>query len=108
MLNKVYQKLDPVTGPIPREEFKKLVDAPYGEALRRIRKHDPLYGRPPGEKFKWACTFTREVTEEGVGYVMAESEEEAEEMAGKLKESDLHWDVSDRYGSMVLDSVDPE
>lgn len=108
MLKKVYSKLDPVTGPIPRDEFSKLVVAPYGQALKEIRKYDPLYGRITGEKFKWAVRFTREVEEEGWGYVEAATEEEVIELGKKLKAKDLNWDAGDYVGMPTFDSVEPE
>jgi hypothetical protein len=101
-------KLDPVTGPIPRDKFAEIVNAPYGAATKAIRQYDPLYGRKEGEKFKWAVRFTREVEEEGWGYVEAESAEEAEELGRKLKESDLTWDVGDYVNMPTFDSVEPE
>ncbi|MCK1445396.1 hypothetical protein IVB43_23715 [Bradyrhizobium sp. 48] len=101
-------KLDPVTGPVPREKFSELVEAPHGQAVRMIRRYDPYYGRKEGEPFKWAVRFTREIEEEGYGYVEAATEEEAEELGRQLKEKDLTWDVSDRYGHAVFDGVEPE
>src|ERR1035437_3871322 len=44
---------DPITGPLSREQFKALVDAPFGHATKEIRKIDPLYGRADGEKFEF-------------------------------------------------------
>jgi hypothetical protein len=64
-------KLDPVTGPLTRDELKTLAAAPVGAALRAIRKHDPLYGYPPGTKINWLATFVRE--QEGYAYVKAAS-----------------------------------
>lgn len=82
----------PSTGPIPPDEFKKLADAPFGAALKTIRKFDPLYGLPPGEKIKWRVTFEREITQEGEAYVMAASKEEAEKLADEIPESKICWD----------------
>lgn len=101
-------KLDPVTGPIPREKFAEIVNAPFGYATKAIRKYDPFYGRKEGEKFKWAVRFTREVEEEGWGYVEAETEEEAIELGQALKEKDLTWDVGSYVSRPCFDSVEPE
>jgi hypothetical protein len=101
-------KLDPVTGPLSREQFAELVAAPFGEAIKRIRKIDPMHGRKEGEKFTWAVRFTREIEEEGWGHVEASTEEEAIELGRKLDPAKLNWDVSDYYTSPQFDSVEPE
>ena len=101
------KKIDPVTGPVPREKFNEIVNAPYGQATKLIRKYDPLYGRN-GEKFKWAVRFTREVEEEGWGHVEAATEEEAIELGRKLDPDKLNWDVGDFVTVAQFDSVEPE
>jgi len=87
--------LDPVSGPVPREILKSLVDAPFGEALKTIRKYDPLYGRIEGEPVKWRVHFERELVESGSAIVEASSEKEALEIAELLDENDVSWDDAD-------------
>ncbi len=84
-------------GPLSQEEFKALVEAPYGAAKLAIQKHDPLWGRDepdPGEKRKWRVT------------VEAETEEEAEELAQAIPDSQINWDYEDSDPPEV-DSVEP-
>jgi hypothetical protein len=81
------------TGPITREKLFELAAAPYGEALKEIRKIDPLWGFAPGEKIKFRVTASRYAREEGFATVEAETEEEAKELADKLKESEFSWDA---------------
>lgn len=83
-------KLDPVTGPIPREEFARLIDAPYGAALKAIRKYDPMYGRAEGEKISWCVEVTAMTS--GTARVEASSEEEAEKIAENLSSAEIDWD----------------
>jgi len=87
--------LDPVSGPVPRDVLKSLVDAPFGAALKTIRKYDPLYGRVEGETIKWRVRFERELIETGSAVVDASSEKEAMEIAGLLDEGDVNWDDPD-------------
>lgn len=95
--------LDPSTGPIPRAEFAKLVDGPYGAAVKIIRRHDPMYGREEGEKIKWRVEVTGTMT--GTGWVEACSREEAEKAAENMSSSEIDWDGG-REGFDVL-SVEP-
>jgi hypothetical protein len=83
---------DPSTGPIPKDKFMELVDAPFGEARKVIQKHDPQWGRAEGEKFRWVCEVQRTAGDGGKAYVMAASQEEADDLADDLSESDIHWD----------------
>lgn len=88
--------MDPITGPMPRAEFKALVEAPFGEATKAIRKYDPLFGRKPGEKLKWEVRCRS--TMEGWAYVEAENEDEADKLAAKLSCNDVDWcDYSDDF-----------
>jgi hypothetical protein len=97
--------LDPVTGPVPRETFKDLVNLPFGEATKRIRKFDPMYGRQPGEKIPW--TITCEVRRlEGRATVMASSEKEAGDLAQDLSSGDVDWD--DYLEDLDILTVEPE
>lgn len=98
--------LDKATGPIPRDEFASLVSAPYGAAEKAIRKYDPLWGRKPGEKLKWRVKFTREVTEVGYATVEAESEKEAEELADKISDASISWDVEGWQDNGTIESVE--
>lgn len=102
-------KHDPISGPIPRHEFRKLATAPHGEALRVIRKHDPLFGREPGEKIKWRVEFERRARERGYGVVEAATLKEAQELAEKLKAREIDWEPdwnSDEQGEVV--SLEPD
>ena len=101
---------DPITGPLSREDFRSLWDAPYGEALEAIRKHDPLYGRKPGEKIRWRVTLKREVPEIGTATVIAATEEEATQLADKLTDAEIDWDVDDCYADAdgIVEKVEPE
>jgi hypothetical protein len=82
---------DPSTGPLSRETFKKLVDAPYGQAKKEIQKIDPLYGREPGELIEWKVRFRADMM--GTAFVKATSEEEAENLAAELSPNDVDWDT---------------
>lgn len=86
---------DPVTGPLSREQFAALVAAPYGEAVKAIRKHDPLYDRDEGEPIKWKIRLRRTSTETGIAYVEAATEKGAEALADLLNERDISWDYDD-------------
>jgi hypothetical protein len=98
-------KLDPVTGPMSREEFAAAVAAPFGHAAKAIQKHDPMWGRAPGEKFAWRVRVEREALDRGTATVMADSQEEADKLADKLSDTEIDWD----YGSdgFVVISVEP-
>lgn len=98
--------LDPSTGPIPRDKFREIVAAPFGEAANEIRKYDPLWGRAPGEKLKWKVTYEREVVETGTAIVEAETEKEAERLADGLDDSKIRWDYN-REGDIISLHVEP-
>lgn len=99
-------KLDPVTGPMSREEFALAVSAPAGQAAKIIRKYDPQFGRAPGEKFPWKVSVSRDGADTGTAYIMAANQEEADEAADALTETEVHWDYSD--GGLVITSVEPD
>ncbi len=101
-------RLDPVTGPMSREEFAEAVNAPFGEARKAIRKHDPLWGRETGEMIKWEIKFTRTVHEVGFATVEATTEKEAEKLADKIPESQISWDVGDDCGDIEIEDVSPK
>lgn len=84
--------LDPSTGPISREKFKELIDAPFGAAAKEIRKFDPLFGRAEGKTVKWRVTVQRDSQDQGIIYVDASSEEEALTIAEEANDSDVDWD----------------
>ena len=98
---------DPVTGPISKELFKKLADAPFGEATKTIRQHDPLWGRAEGEKIEWIITVQREVTGLGTAIIKAASENEANDLADDLVSSEIDWDDVDINWFEVV-SVEPK
>ncbi len=81
---------DPSTGPVPREQFFALVNAPFGEAAKKIRKFAPMFGRADGEKITWRVECTGTMT--GTAFVEACSEEEAVEAADNLTAADVDWD----------------
>jgi hypothetical protein len=95
---------DPVTGPIDRATLKELADAPFGKAAEFIRKYDPQWGRAEGEKFRWKVTVRRE--DGGTAYVMAASQEEADEAADDLTESEIDWDFDG--DAFVVETVEPD
>ncbi len=101
---------DKITGPLSREEFRALSNAPFGTALDVIRKHDPLYGRQPGEKLRWLVTLKREIPERGYATVMAETEEEAAQVAANLTEAEIDWepDCDACYDEGTIVKVEPE
>jgi hypothetical protein len=80
---------DPISGPMPRDQFRELVDAPFGAATKAIRKYDPQFGRADGEKFRWRVHA--ESTMRGSAYVMASSQEEADDLAADLDCNDFDW-----------------
>lgn len=86
-------KNDPSTGPIPREEFAALVDAPHGEAADVIRQYDPFWGLAPGEKIEFEVEVRAEVI--GGAVVKAASLEEAKKLAAKLSKQDIEFDLYD-------------
>jgi hypothetical protein len=87
---------------MPREEFRKLIDAPYGAALKSIRKYDPLFGRAEGEKVKWKVTASQNMT--GTAFVQAADQKEAEALADELGDSQFDWDGG--YGDIDVLSVE--
>lgn len=87
-MNKI-GSIDPVTGPLSREELRKLANAPFGTAIKEIRKFDPMYGRAPGEKIEWKVICKSNM--EGRAYVKAASKKEAEALADKLGCNDVDW-----------------
>lgn len=89
----------PVSGPVPIDEFRALVNAPAGEARKRIQKYDPLFGRAEGEKIKWQVTFTGRGT--GYATVMAASQKEAEKVADGLSDAEIDWEDMEVDGMEV-------
>jgi len=102
---------DPIFGPMTREQFRALVTAPFGVALEAIRRHDPLYGRKPGEKLRWKVTLRREIPEIGTAIVIAATQEEADDLAQDLSEAQISWDVDDRAyydDNGTIEKVEPD
>lgn len=93
---------DPVTGPIPREVFAKAILAPYGGAKKIIREYDPLWGIAPGDKIRWKVEAMSK--QWGEAFVEADSQEEADQKADELDESDFDWDYSS--GDVTIISVE--
>lgn len=94
-------------GPLDRDQFSQLVAAPFGEAAKAIRKHDPLWNRKEGDEIKWLVTATRDVTEEGTAFVHAATKEEAKRKAGELKWSDYSVDYPYDVPDFDIDDVEP-
>ena len=94
---------DPISGPIPREKFVELINAPFGEATKVIRKYDPLYGREDGEVIRWNVKFARKAYETGYATVEASSKEEAEKIASEMSGSKIDWepDYDDELGEII-------
>ena len=97
-------QMDRVTGPLSREELRALAQAPFGEAAKVIRKFDPLFGRTEGEKFEWEVTCEGDLR--GTAYVMAATQEEADELADKLDCAEIDW--SDYGVGHTVISVEPK
>ncbi len=100
-MNKI-AKADPVTGPLTREELAALVAAPYGEATKAIRKHDPFWGLEAGAKIEWKVRCRSNA--DGVAYIKAASQKEADALADDLTESDVDWGYDDDFEVL---SVEP-
>ena len=96
---------DPISGVLPREKLAELAAAPHGEATKVIRQYDPQWGRAPGEKFDWIVKVRRDGMDTGEAIVKAADQEEADELADDLQESDIEWN----YGSdgFTVESVEP-
>lgn len=92
---------NPISGPIPLDKFKELINLPFGGALKAIRKYDPLYGLQEGEKLRWEVTASGYMT--GRSVVYASSKDEAEELAEELTAADFDWDTDD---SIDIDTVE--
>lgn len=83
-------------GPLSREMFQALVDAPHGSAAATIKKYDPLYGtgkEGPPPAFKWRVRFSRRAREEGFAIIEAPTEAEAERKAAEMSENEIDWDA---------------
>ncbi len=95
--------LDPVTGPLTREQIRELAEAPFGTARAEIQKYDPLWGKAEGDKieFEIVCQGTLE----GRAYVKAASQEEADNLADDLNGAEIDWDVA--RDDFTVISVEP-
>lgn len=102
-MNKI-AKLDPVSGPLSREELKVLCDAPFGKATERIREFDPFFGRKEGEKIRFKVECRSDMN--GTAYVEAANQEEADDLADNLTASEIDWDYGDNDFEIV--SVEPD
>jgi hypothetical protein len=96
---------DPVSGPVPREKLKEAAALPHGEARKLIRRYDPQWGYTAGEKFPWDVQVIRPGADRGTATIMAADQEEADELAADLDESDVSWDYSGDGITVV--SVEP-
>ena len=93
----------PSTGPLTPEELKELAGEPFGAGLKAIRKHDPLYGRKEGERFRWRVRLSAHAWADAT--VMAADEEEALRAAYLLDESEIEYN---EFGNHEVESVEPE
>jgi hypothetical protein len=95
--------MNPISGPIPLEEFKALVDAPCGAARKAIQKHDPFWGREAHEK----VLFTVKAKAKCIGTAMIEasSQEDADKLAADLTDASFDWESSS--GRFEILSVEP-
>jgi hypothetical protein len=82
---------DAVSGPLPRERLRELVEAPHGHAAKEIQKYDPQWGRRDGEKFEWEVRCTAVMT--GRAIVLASSQDEADKAADELSEAEIDWEI---------------
>ncbi len=99
-------KLDPVSGPISREELRALVDAPHGDAREIIREHDPFWGLPEGTKIEFEVEVRAEVI--GGAAVKAASLEEAKKLAQNLTRDDIEFDTYElRNCDWTVETVNP-
>jgi hypothetical protein len=97
--------LDPSTGPVPREKFAEIVNAPFGHAAKLIRKYDPLWGLPAGAKIKWKVECRRTL-QYGTAYVEATSDKAAAAEAEDLCGDDVDWDNDPDDFDII--SIEPE
>ncbi len=96
--------LDPITGPLSRAEFAELVTAPYGEAKKQIRKHDPYYRLEPGEKVRFRVEASGRLR--GIAYVEAISQQEADKLADALSDASFDWQDSGCGFDIITVEVD--
>lgn len=96
--------VNPITGPLHPHELKALAAAPFGEAAKAIRKHDPFWGLADGTKIKWIVRCRR--NDRGDATIMAASQEEADALAEELTGLDIDWDSDD--DDFTILSVTPD
>lgn len=97
-------QIDPISGPIPREKFATLINAPHGEAGDIIRQHDPFWGLPDGAKIEFEVELTAEVT--GYAVVKAGSLEEAKKLAERLRPDEVDFDQFEKP-DWTVETVNP-
>ncbi len=78
-------------GKLTPEEMAAAVNAPAGQAVKILRKADPLWGRGDGEKIKWRARCSRRVKEYGSITVEATSQEEAERLIERADDGEFSW-----------------
>lgn len=98
---------DPSTGPIPRDVFASLANAPFGKALETIRQYDPLHARAEGEPIKWRVILRRKMWERGTVIVEAASETEAESMADEISCNQIDWSFSHSEDEREIIAAEP-
>lgn len=102
-MDRTVRAKDAVTGVLTRDEFRELVDAPFGKARKEIQKRDPFWGRSEGDKIEFEVRVSSWC--EGRAFVKAASQEEADKLADDLSNAEIDWEYdSDDY---VVLSVEP-
>lgn len=94
------------TGPIPPEEFRALIEAPYGAATKAIRQYDPMWGRKDGETVRWRVRVSMERPVVGSVIVEAETEEEAIDRAFEVNPDTIEWEP-DGMANLMVESAEP-
>lgn len=97
--------LDPVTGPLTREQIRELAQAPFGTARAEIQKHDPFWGLTEGEKIEFEVICKGRI--EGRAYIKATSQEEADGLAYDLTEAEIDWDFGGASDDFNINSIKP-
>lgn len=93
--------------PFTSEQLRELAALPYGEARKRIRKIDPLWGLEEGEEITWRVSATQDVPMVGRATVRAASVEAAEAKAHALSYHEFDWEPDGPTDDFSIDSIEP-
>lgn len=100
--------MDPVSGILTRDELRALAAQPgFGEARKAIRRRDPMWGVAVGETIEWRVSMSRDSRDEGYVIVRAASAEEAERLAGDVKEADIVYVDTAPIGDWEIEDAVP-